>query len=509
MMSKNYVDDKALQLGMLQVDFADSEKVVVKTNRATRKQLEKAFEREVKHERVNYVPGLRYSSDGKGAKRAYNFRGLLKVFGKKQRITTFTMATAYPFVASSTHGVPGACIGIDEEGGGAFYFDPWELYAAGVINGMSAVVLGSVGMGKSTCVKSTVSRLVLAGRKAAVLSDKKGEWDIVVKYLNGKTVTVGADSETRINVLDEGNRPSLDVKKRPMTDERWAKMVATRRLTLLRSLAEILEERKLTSSEIKVLTFALKQAVAVAESEDRVPVIPDVIAALSSPDPARLEKLSQNAKITAAFETLYDSLTRLVDGDLEGMFDGESTVSFDAHAPIVSFNTQSLDDLPEEGRKIAFACIQSWAEAAITSGDFGRRLVVYEEGSEVLNDPGSLRRMVSQWKLARAYGIFNILVLHKLGDLDLAGDVGSKSRADAYSLLGDSAVRIVYHQESDQEDLARKTLGLTEREWEKVSNFKTGQGLWKLAKDTFVVRNTMTAPEVSVFNTDEKMKATV
>lgn len=502
----NMVDEKAQSLGILQVDFSGADTVVTTTNRKMRKQIERAYEREVKHERVNYIPGPRYASDGKGARRKFNLRGSLKIFGRKQRITTFTMAAAYPFTASSTHGVPGACIGVDEEGGGAFYFDPWELYAAGIIKGMSAVVLGSVGMGKSTCVKSTTSRLVLSGRKATVMSDKKGEWDIVAAYLGGNTITVGAGSETRINVLDEGNRPSYDTKKRPMTDKKWAKTVATRRLTLLRALAEILEERRLSSAEIKALSFGLRQAVAVAEGQGRVPIIPDFIEAIASPDFEALGSKNDSPKVRQAFETLYDTFTRLIDGDLEGMFDGESTVTFDANAPIVTFNTQSLDDLPEEARKIAFACIQSWAEAAITSGDFGKRLVIYEEGSEVLNDPGSLRRMVSQWKLARAYGIFNILVLHKLGDLDLAGDAGSKTRADAYSLLGDSAVRIVYHQESDQKALAKETLGLTEREWQRVTNFKTGQGLWKLSNDSFVVRNTMTAPEVPIFNTDQKIK---
>ena len=141
----------------------------------------------------------------------------------------------------------------------------------------------------------------------------------------------------------------------------------------------------------------------------------------------------------------------------------------------------------------------------ITSRDFGQRVVVYEEGLDSISDAGSLARMVSQVKLARAYGIFNILVLHKLGDLDMAGDVGSKTRAQALSLLGDSDIRVVYHQNADQHAITRETLGLTARETEKIGKFGVGVGLWKLGEHTRVVRVVMTKPEQPVFNTDAGM----
>ncbi|MDN5761481.1 MAG: hypothetical protein L0H41_04070, partial [Microlunatus sp.] len=44
----------------------------------------------------------------------------------------------------------------------------------------------------------------------------------------------------------------------------------------------------------------------------------------------------------------------------------------------------------------------------------------------------------------------NMLIFHKLSDLDNVGDAGSAMRSLANSLLANAETRIVYRQESDQ-----------------------------------------------------------
>ncbi|MCP3425827.1 DUF87 domain-containing protein [Rothia sp. AR01] len=511
------------ELGILHFHSREDERDEAKSDRLQVRKLRRRYDREVKRQRISYIPGRRY--DAGGAKRKWNFRGGLGVSGRLRRATSFVAAGAYPFVASGSLGVPGVCMGVDESGGGGFYFDPWELYKAGVIKGMSMVIIGSVGQGKSTCVKCLVARMVLAGRRALIMTDKKGEWSKVADFVGGKSITIGSGMKHRINPLDEGQRPSTDEEGRQMTDEAWRQRVRARRLALLRSIAGILLDRKVTANEDKALRQALDVAVAAAaeraeaaiaaaaqraEAEERTehevqalrtPVIPDVLEALEAPT----EKSQSKKALLEGYESMEATLSRMVDGDLQGMFDGPSTIQFDAEAPMMVFNTQALEGLSDEARKIVYACTQTWAEAAVTSRDFGQRVMVYEEGLDSLNDPGSLQRMVAQWKLARAYGIFNILVLHKLSDLDMAGDVGSKTRAQALSLLGDSDIRVIYHQNSDQKNQTKSTLGLTSREWEKIEGFTEGRGLWKFGGLGFVVRNIRTAPEIPIFDTDKQM----
>ena len=72
--------------------------------------------------------------------------------------------------------------------------------------------------------------------------------------------------------------------------------------------------------------------------------------------------------------------------------------------------------------------------------------------------------MQSQWKLSRAHGIANLMVIHRLSDLDAVGDARSEARAVAAGLLADCSTRIVYRQETDQLAGTARALGLTDTE---------------------------------------------
>ncbi|MBF0808461.1 conjugal transfer protein TraC [Rothia nasimurium] len=499
------------ELGILSLELPGQSRELTQAKKQVAKQLQGAFEREVKYKRSHFLPGRRYEK--KGAARKHNLRGSLKLSGKKRRMTSFTGAATYPFTASSSFGVPGVCIGQDLSGAGGFFFDPWELYAQGVIKGMNLALFGALGVGKSSLIKSFVCRQVLLGRKAVVMSDRKNEWEIVTKYLDGKSIGIGAGYDNRMNPLDEGNRPSVDPDGNPMTEEKWQDMVRTQRSTLLTSIAEIIKKKELTEAERLVLGTALDKAVRTAQEQGRVPVIPDVVQVLHG---MRTQGFDAHLKSREeAVASMHDTFSLMVSSEvagegsssseLAGLFDGESTIKFDVTAPIVSFNTSALVTLSPVAAKIAHACIQGWAEAAITSNDFGKRLVIYEEGLEMLEDIGSINRMVRQYKLARHYGIFNILILHKITDLDVAGDVGSQARAAALSLLGDSEIRIFYRQEDEQKQLLMQEFGITHQEWKKISSFPTGVGLWKLGKHSFEVKNTLTRSELPILNTDKSM----
>ena len=64
------------------------------------------------------------------------------------QVTTRNLGAAYPFIAEAGLGQRGVVIG-DDLLGGAFVFDPFELYAAGVVSNPNMVVFGQIGRGKS------------------------------------------------------------------------------------------------------------------------------------------------------------------------------------------------------------------------------------------------------------------------------------------------------------------------------------------------------------------------
>lgn len=419
--------------------------------------------------------------------------------------TAHMMATALPFLAGPSLGSDGVLIGNDLNGGGAFAVDPWELYDRGVISGMSAMFFGQVGSGKSSLAKSWAIRLVMAGRKLSVASDIKGEWTELVLSLGGQVIRIGPGIDAKINPLDAGHRPSLDQEGQPLTDQRWAQMVRNRRLTLLLRLVRMLRGgQSLSDGHPSALFRALDASVADAGAEDRQPIIPDVVHHLGV-----IYESSSNPLRSQAANEMMQVLERLTEGDMAGIFDGESTVSYDPYAPAVSLDTSAIGQSDPLLVQIVNACSSTWTESMVTVADAGQRVVVNEEGWTSMSSETEVESKVRFWKLARAYGIFNILILHKLTDLDSAGDSGSKHAKMARGLLAESDIKVIYRQDNSALQVTHEELGLSDRELGMLKHLDQGVGMWRVGPSmTFEVYNTLTEAERPLLNTDTRMETT-
>lgn len=296
-----------------------------------------------------------------GESRARNLRGTGLVSRPVTReASTFTLAGAFPWVSQSGLGTVRAYIGNVTDGGGMWCLDPWEAYARDLISGMSCVLIGTVGTGKSTTVKAWVKRLVQAGRQAIIMSDAKGEWGIVARALAaaGKDpeITVGIPGRV-LNPLDSGRRPTTRVNEDGseviLTDEEWLRMVRSRRSTMMKTIVGILSGASMNGDEKLALSRAITAAseacgedvaamtpeTTIEESAAAAPTIPDVITALRNPS-------QETEEFTAgAGRGVANTLMELVEGDLKGLFDGRSTVSFDESLPMLVFNTRPLRNL--------------------------------------------------------------------------------------------------------------------------------------------------------------------
>lgn len=433
-----------------------------------------------------------------GERRKDNLYGLRNARVPGVQTTAHAAATAYPYVAGPSLGPNGVFVGRGMHGEGAFCFDPWELYRRGLISGMSMMLFGQVGTGKSSLAKSLAIRLVLAGRKLSVPSDIKGEWTPVVARLGGGTLRVAPGLSTRINPLDPGTRPSQDSDGRPMTDAVWESLVRQRRNQMLQTVALILSDRsRMDEYERAVIEEALDAAVRGAVQ--RAPTIVDVREAL------RRERDSTGGELSAAAERLDLVFRRMETGDLAGMFDGPSTVSIDPELPAVSIDTSALKHASPTAARVVSACCGSWMESMVTNSDSGQRLVVYEEGWDAIASEPDLQRMVEGWKLARAYGLFNILILHKVSDLAMAGGQGSRMAAMAQSLLADADVKVIYRQDQAAMRVTNEEMELTSREQLLLKSLPKGRGLWRLANSTFDVTNDLTEAEKPLLDTDQNM----
>ena len=231
-----------------------------------------------------------------------------------------------------------------------------------------------------------------------------------------------------------------------------------------------------------------------------VPILPTVVDRLLTPDPAD----DPDGRLTEDGRLVGHALRRLVAGDLAGLFDGPSTVAFDPSLPMISLD---LSRVTENATLISvlMTCASAWMESALLDPNGGQRWVVYDEAWRLMSHPALLRRMDAHWRLARHYGIANMLIFHKLTDLDNVGDSGSAMRALASSLLANAETRIVYRQEADQLGATSAALGLTGTEQSLIPTLGTGQGLWRVKNRSFVVQHQMHPAELELFDTTGRM----
>ena len=402
--------------------------------------------------------------------------------------TSATLQGAYPFLAEGGLGSQGVFVGQDLYSGGSFVYDPWVLYQRGIITAPNLVLAGIVGSGKSSLAKSLYTRSIPFGRRVYIPGDPKGEHTAVAEAVGGKAIILGHGLRNRLNPLDAGYRPG------GLSDAEWTTTVASRRRDLIGALAETVLDRSLSPLEHTAIDIALQAVVETAS----VPILPMIVDRILTPDAGSDERLAEDGRLVG------HALRRLVSGDLAGLFDGPSTVTFDPTLPMI---TLDLSRVVENSTLISvlMTCSSAWMESALLDPNGGQRWVVYDEAWRLMSHPALLKRMDGQWRMSRHYGIANLLIFHKLTDLDNVGDQGSAMRALANSLLANAESRIIYRQESDQVGATGKALGLTGTEQKLLPGLGTGQGLWRIKESSFVVQHQLHPDELRAFDTTQRM----
>jgi hypothetical protein len=190
------------------------------------------------------------------------------------------------------------------------------------------------------------------------------------------------------------------------------------------------------------------------------------------------------------------------------MFDGPTSPGLDLDARLVVLDLHAVRDSPAVG--ILMACASAWMGALLANlaqrPGRERLINVSDESWKIIQHTGLGEWFQSNFKLARQFGVMNIVVLHKLGDLQAAGDAGSRAARIAEGLIADASTRIVYHQDASQIPLTRTLLGLSETEAGLLSRLSSGQALWLVGTRSFVVQHYRSRFETRITDTDTGMR---
>jgi type IV secretory pathway VirB4 component len=399
------------------------------------------------------------------------------------RSTTRHAQALYPFVTDTTLGTRGVLIGHDGLGR-PFVFDPFTLYQRGLLNGPNMLVLGDIGYGKSSLVKLYLFRQLAFGRVPLII-DAKGEYDRLCAAVGVTPIRLLARGPLRLNPLDPA-------------------VAGDDQLSLLRSIAELVCGRPLQPRE----DAALEQAWAHAQQQgrtDRQPVIADTISALLAPTETAAAALHTTAGELADWgrDTAL-ALRRLVGaGDLAGLFDQPTSPGLDLTGEqLVAVNIAGVAD---HAKPILMACVAAWLKQLWARQDGRHRIVVQEEAWHLLAAPTVAAMAQANFKLARQYGVQNIIVLHHLSDLRATGDQGSRTAELATGLLADTATRVLHHLDDGQVRASAELLGLNQAHRHLIPHLGRGSALWLVGDHAYVVHHHLTPTERWIVDTDHAM----
>ena len=213
-------------------------------------------------------------------------------------------------------------IGTDHLSAAMIAHDPFTAYQAGTITSPNVCILGMIGSGKSSLIKTVyVERPLMLRRRRAVVVDKKlrgdqGEYAELTRRFGAEPFRFDPDTpagSTCMNVLD----PVILAGGGPAAGRQ-----------LLSAVAELAGDGPLSEWHHAALTQAYQATLRDFEGARRVPVIPDLIALIpgvvDSPEFHGLRPATLDLIERAAWSLRF-RLERLLADDLAGMFDRETT----------------------------------------------------------------------------------------------------------------------------------------------------------------------------------------
>jgi len=414
----------------------------------------------------------------------------LPEIARPHRETVRVLAATYPFVQDPGLGSAGIYIGTTPHGGG-FYFDPYELYRRQVLTHPALLVIGDMGSGKSSLVKTYLRRSrALFGRGIWCL-DPKGENGPLMESMGAASVKLGRGLPTRINPLEfvagEGG------------------LMEGAQVTLVTGLLQWIFRRPLTVEEQQILLETWQD---LARASGGAPDLPSMLQWLSSPRPelGRLLGYQSEAKFTEDCRPLALGMRALLTGPLAGICDGPTSAELRGLEDVVNVDLSMVLNTP--AFEPVLRCASAWSAALISHLAGHQQLIFHvEEAWAVLQDLDLVRRLQAQMRLARATGVQTILVMHHLSDLRRMADEGTELHKSAEQMLALTQTQVIYRQSTADTNDLRQLLGLNATEVERILHLRVGEALWRVNGRSFVVQHRVAPSEWDLIRTDAAMSA--
>jgi hypothetical protein len=275
-------------------------------------------------------------------------------------------------------------------------------------------------------------------------------------------------------------------------------------LRILQAVIGAVLKRDLEQEEVTASQIALR---AVNRGTNGAPTLAQVAEAMLHlpEDEARRRAKDPDRLFAAAFRAAL-ALGNLCEGPLQGMFDSATTEGIDLSMPVLDIDLTGMLEFGEQALGILMVCLQAWLRRAFAA-DNANWVVVNEEAWYVLGSLSTARWMNWFFRMSRALGIKNVLVIHSFADLQAIGPADSEQVAIALGLVRLCDTHVVYRQDTSELTTVRERLRLTDEECDHIDHLQQGQGLWRITNNRrFLVEHQLSSAEEALVDTNSAME---
>jgi type IV secretory pathway VirB4 component len=421
----------------------------------------------------------------------------------RHKMTTAQCASLYPLQSDPAISREGPLLGVVWPSGAAWHFDPFRLYRNGTIDNANMMIFGEPGSGKSAAVKCLLARHIGLyatngiGRQAFIV-DPKREYEGLADALGLTRLELRPGGSNPINPLGIATGSKETAAE---VLQRWSRLSSA----LLNSVSEA----GLCREEDAALGWALESLVQ-SRNASSVSLI-ELAQRLQSPDDAMVARSgTSRERLAATCRSLWLLADKLVRRDLAGMFDGAvplSGVSAASNGIVLDVSSVFSDDAVLRLVMIAAISVLEacYADHAVADELVPRRFFVIDECWSMLGSETAARFLQENWKLARARGLCNIAVCHRIADLGAQSDSELATSKIAQGLISDAQTQVLFRVSPVASDATRQVLQLSQPETEAMTNLPRGVALWRVRGHSAFVRHLRSRHEQQFTDTDSRL----
>ena len=197
-------------------------------------------------------------------------------------------------------------------------------------------------------------------------------------------------------------------------------------------------------------------------------------------------------------------LHRLVEGDLAGMFDGESTTTVDWSGPGITIDLSAV--LQSPAFSAILVCAGAWLAQAVAAKD-RHRIIVVDECWKAIRDAGFVAWGEETQKLSRAYGVQFVTIVQRISDLAAQADDGTTTSKRAQGFVTEAETKVTFNLGGGEARTSRDVMDWTESEALLVPKLPRGRALWRVGEHGAIVQTILSPRDVAMCDSNQAMRS--